>query len=132
MKTMEDTPKHTKPAAENLRDKGALAEAKAAEYLEQQGYEIVKRNFHFGKHGEIDIIAHYNDILVFVEVKARWNTLYGEPEYAVTPSKTKALRRAAEGFLYTHKRWDSACRFDVIAMECSVEPPIIRHIENAF
>lgn len=37
MKTMEDTPKHTNPAAENLRDKGALAEAKAAEYLEQQG-----------------------------------------------------------------------------------------------
>ncbi len=129
---MEETPNHTKPTSENLRDKGALAEEKAVEYLEKCGYKIVKRNFHFGKHGEIDIIAHLEDILVFVEVKARWNALYGEPEYAVTPSKIKALRRAAEGFLYTHNRWGTACRFDVIAMECSVEPPIIRHIENAF
>ncbi|HRE58048.1 MAG TPA: YraN family protein [Candidatus Kapabacteria bacterium] len=129
---MENIPTHTNSPSENLRDKGALAEEKAAEYLEQSGYKIIKRNFHFGKHGEIDIIAQYENILVFVEVKARWNTKYGEPEYAVTQSKIKALRRAAEGYLYTHKRWNSPCRFDVIAMECSVEPPIIRHIENAF
>lgn len=117
---------------ENLRHKGSLAEDRAIEYLEQHGYIIEKRNFHFGKYGEIDIIARHEGILVFIEVKARWSMKFGEPEYAVTPSKIKALRRVAEGYLYIRTMTDIPCRFDIIALDYSGEHPVLRHLENAF
>ncbi|MEW5941133.1 MAG: YraN family protein, partial [Chloroflexota bacterium] len=49
---------------------GRWGEQAAAEYLEKRGYLILARNFRT-KHGEIDLIARQDNILVFVEVKAR-------------------------------------------------------------
>ena len=49
---------------------GTHYEEEAARYLEQQGYQILERNF-FSRYGEIDLIAKDEDTLVFVEVKYR-------------------------------------------------------------
>lgn len=116
----------------NFRDAGTKAEELAVEYLEAQGYSIVKRNFTFGKVGEVDIICKHNQTLIFVEVKARTNKEFGSPESAITPKKMKALRRCAEGFLYIRNITDIECRFDVIAIDFSMHPHEIRHLINAF
>ncbi len=116
----------------NTRASGASAEDIAAEFLERKGMRIVKRNFHFGRVGEIDIIAEDEEVLVFVEVKARASTLYGSPEEAITPSKQRAIRKVAEGFLYTQNITNRECRFDVIAIRLFHAEPEITHLVGAF
>jgi putative endonuclease len=116
----------------NTKIVGNLGENFAEEYLINLKYKIVKKNFHFGKTGEIDIIAKDNDTLVFVEVKTRTSNSYGDPILSITYSKQKALRRTAEGFLYINKINDMQCRFDVITIDASVNPHKIEHLINAF
>jgi len=119
------------PTQPHNRAVGANAEDLAVEFLERKGMNILSRNFHFGKVGEIDIVAQEAETLVFVEVKARRSDTFGTPEEAITPRKQAALRRAAEGYLYVHKMHDRECRFDVVAIELQHSPPSIRHIVNA-
>ncbi len=116
---------------ENNQKKGNQGEKEAAEYLSSKGYQIIKTNFHFGKHGEIDIICRLNDVLVFVEVKSRKSYEYGDPLLSITPKKQKSWQRAAEGYLYVNKIQDVECRFDVITVDLSKSPHEIEHLENA-
>lgn len=116
----------------NQRAKGATAEDLAEEFLKNKGLSIIKRNFHFGREGEIDIIARDGSTLVFIEVKARNSSAYGTPEEAVTFRKQKTLRRAAEGYLYVNKISNQECRFDVVAVDYEKKPTEIRHLVNAF
>ncbi|MBD1206895.1 MAG: YraN family protein [Ignavibacteria bacterium] len=116
----------------NNRAAGKTSEDLAAEFLTAKGMRIVKRNFHFGRVGEIDIIAEDGQALVFVEVKARSSTLYGTPEEAITPSKQRAIRKVAAGYLYTQGITDRECRFDVIAIRLFSNEPEITHLIAAF
>lgn len=59
-------------------DFGQEAEKRAADFLEKKGYEILARNYRFLK-AEIDLIAHYQNTLVIVEVKARSSSFFGAP-----------------------------------------------------
>lgn len=111
---------------------GQEGEHIAEEYLRTLGYHIVARNFRFGRHGEIDVIAYDGDTLVFIEVKYRRSRTYGTPEEAVGQRKRYQLRRIAEGFLYAHPHPASAYRFDVIAIEQTKAETTIRHWKNAF
>lgn len=111
---------------------GKIGEDYAERFLVFKGYEILKRNFKFGRISEIDIIAKDNEEIVFVEVKYRTNTNYGDPLFSITPSKQKAIRRAAEGWLYVNKINDKACRFDVVIIEKKETATNISHIKNAF
>ena len=117
---------------QHSRGKGSQAEQLAAEFLEKRGMEIVKMNFHFGRYGEIDIIARDSGAVVFVEVKARKSFEYGSPVESITPRKIKALRRAAEGWLYLNKISDCSCRFDFVGIDLRTSPPTIDYIPNAF
>ena len=113
-------------------DIGKQGEEIACEYLERNGFKIVEKNYHFG-HGEIDIIAYENDVLVFVEVKTRKSLLYGTPELAVTKAKQKQIKKIAEAYLFLKKINDTYCRMDVIAIVMvSKNNPLINHIRNAF
>ena len=115
------------------RSRGADAETLAAQFLQDLGMCVLKRNFHFGRTGEIDIIAEDAETLVFVEVKARSNDHYGSPEAAITPSKQRSMRRVAEGYLYMHGISNRECRFDVITIRWKQDTePDVRHIPNAF
>jgi putative endonuclease len=51
------------------RAKGNIAEEKGAEYLLQNGFRVIERNF-YSRFGEIDIIAIKDDVLHFIEVKS--------------------------------------------------------------
>ena len=57
---------------------GKLGENYAAQFLEAQGYTIVARNFRI-RSAEIDIIAQIDNVIIFVEVKARSDINHGLP-----------------------------------------------------
>ena len=116
----------------NNREVGQKGEEEAAKFLCDNGYKIIKKNFHFGKTGEIDIIAEKDDILVFVEVKTRYNDKYGDPLLSITYRKQKSIRKVAEGYLYINKIRDKECRFDVIIVDKRPGINEIFQMENAF
>lgn len=94
---------------------GAAAEERALRYLEQQGLTAVGRNFRC-KGGEIDLVMHAGETLVFVEVRKRSSGRYGGAAASVTASKQTRLIRAAQFYLQRY-RFPPACRFDVVAID---------------
>ncbi|MBQ6298105.1 MAG: YraN family protein [Selenomonadaceae bacterium] len=111
---------------------GKLGEDCAAKFLEAAGYTIVARNFRI-RSAEIDIIAQIDNVIVFVEVKARSNIRHGLPSEAVNLRKQKKIIEAAGVFLQDEKFCDYACRFDVVEIYLRGERvEDINHIENAF
>lgn len=113
-------------------DFGRKGEQIAADYLVGKGYQIVKKNFYFGKVGEIDIIAKKGNVLVFCEVKIQNSDAFGDALFWITPAKQKKLRKTAEGYLFVNMPNYDSYRFDVIVIDTSFNPPKINHIENAF
>ena len=106
----------------------------AVELLKKKGYEIIDRNYRFGK-GEIDIIAKDPETgyTVFIEVKSKKNLEFGDPVYSVTKSKMKKIKRMAELYLYDKDIEELNCRFDVITvLLLANQKPVIEHYENAF
>jgi len=65
---------------------GKLGEQLAEQWLIEQGYVILEKNWKFGKL-EIDIIATKNDKLQFLEVKTRRSNTFGYPEELVDRKK---------------------------------------------
>ena len=111
---------------------GDFGEDCAAKFLEDNGYKIVARNFRI-RSAEIDIIAQIDDVIIFVEVKARSNIRHGLPVEAVTVRKQKKIIEAASVFLQDEKFSECACRFDVVEVYLRGElVEEINHIENAF
>ncbi len=99
----------------STRAQGAAGELAAAEFLKQNGYEILERNYYYD-HGEIDIVAKEGAALVFVEVKSRRSSAFGLPEESVTPKKQALIRRTAEGYVTERGITDTDCRFDVVSV----------------
>ncbi|HLF13982.1 MAG TPA: YraN family protein [Bacteroidota bacterium] len=110
---------------------GDRGERTAAEFLERNGYEILQRNYRFGR-GEIDLIARKNGTTVFIEVKTRSSDRYGEPEEAVTREKVRRIRRIASAYLAQRRIGDCDCRFDVIAVVFDGDRPTVRHTQDIF
>ncbi len=115
------------------RQAGKDGEELAAAYLESKGYTILEKNYFFER-AEIDIVAYDSEsYIVFVEVKKRKDTLFGEPAEFVTEKKQKNIYRAAEAWLYERKMSGSPVRFDVIAIvQADNEAPDIQHFDHAF
>jgi putative endonuclease len=117
---------------ENKKEAGSYGETLATEFIKELGYEIILKNYVYGK-GEIDIIAKDDEILVFLEVKYRKNLEFGRPELQITKSKQHQIKRVALGYLFEHDISDTQCRFDVIAiLHLPETDPEINHIINAF
>lgn len=112
----------------NTRKTAIEGENAACEYLKKQGYKIVERNYSCPA-GEIDVIAKDRDAVVFIEVKTRNGTDFGQPEESVTVQKRRKILLTARYWISAHARdLKGGCRFDVIA----VLRGEIRHIKNAF
>jgi len=79
----------------NSTDTGRRAEKAAATYLEMRGYKVLERNWRRPR-CEIDIIAQKDAVIYFVEVKYRRNHDQGGGLEAITPTKLKQMRYAAE------------------------------------
>jgi putative endonuclease len=116
----------------STREKGQEGEKIAIAYLESKEYTLLERNYFF-EHAEVDIVAHDGKCIVFVEVKMRKNTTFGEPAEFVTKKKQKLVMKAAKACLYERKMAGSPVRFDVIAIvKQPGGAPDIQHFEHAF
>ncbi|HAN38851.1 MAG TPA: YraN family protein [Chitinophagaceae bacterium] len=93
---------------------GALGEHLAVNFLTQQGYTILHRNWRH-KHLEIDIIASKNNYLHLIEVKTRTTHNYGLPEQAVNQKKMEHLKQAAAIYMEANPNWQ-LLQFDVVAI----------------
>lgn len=93
---------------------GDAGEARAANYLEQQGMRVIERNFRV-KGGEIDLICHDGDTTVFVEVRQRASRNFGGAAASITSAKQRRLILAARHWLARHG--EVPCRFDVVLIE---------------
>ncbi len=110
---------------------GARGERLAAEFLNRRGFEIVERNFRYGR-GEIDVIARKGNLIVFCEVKTRKSSAFGAGEDAVDVRKQAQIRKVAEGYISKPGLEEAEFRFDVIVIEVRGKSTRIRSIENAF
>lgn len=108
-----------------------LGEDLASEFLRKKGYKIIERNFR-KEYGEIDIVAVYKDVLVFVEVKTRISKNFGTPFESITPSKIRTLTKTAQFYKMTNPKLPDAMRLDAISVIINKanQPEEIEHIEN--
>ena len=108
---------------------GDRYETLAFEYLKAKGYRFVARNVR-NKCGEIDGIFKDGQTYVFVEVKFRRDSSYGNPLDFIDYNKRRRISRASS--LYFKCRglgMDTPCRFDCIGITGDGR---LRHIQNAF
>lgn len=109
---------------------GKEGEDAACAYLENKGYKIRNRNWHWRKL-ELDIVAEKDKTLIVVEVKTRRNNSFGNPEEAVTDAKIRRIVRATDAYLKKYYI-DLPTRFDIISVTGIIPPFHIEHLEDAF
>lgn len=112
-------------------DLGKSGEETAVNFLKDNGYKILSRNYK-SKLGEIDIIAKDKDTLAFIEVKTRHSDKFGLPCEAVSNLKQKQISKAALTFLKENELLDKKARFDVVSIIYLEEGLKLDLIKNAF
>jgi len=115
------------------RELGDLGERLSARYLTREGCKVLYRNYRAPQGGEVDLVCRDGEALVFVEVKTRTTSEFGNPGHAVNEEKQRLIIQGAQSWLRRLGRPDVVYRFDI--MEVTLEErkvPQIRWIENAF
>ncbi len=114
---------------------GLEMEELAARYLEYKGYTVLERRYR-SRLGEIDLIAEWRDLLIFVEVKYRKDLEGGRPALTVSPLKQQKIRKTAMMYWQQYCRrmsgTDVSCRFDVIELWQENGKYRVHHYQNAF
>ncbi|WP_425267175.1 YraN family protein [Buttiauxella warmboldiae] len=95
---------------------GAHYESEARRFLERKGLRFIAANVH-SRGGEIDLIMQHGGVIVFIEVRYRRSSLFGDAATSVTRRKQHKLLQAASYWLArTSGSFDTVdCRFDVLA-----------------
>ncbi|MDO6444860.1 YraN family protein [Colwellia sp. 1_MG-2023] len=124
------TTETTKRSTKTLGDSWELY---AEHYLIDNGLSLLTKNFH-SRQGEIDLIMKDDDCLVFVEVKYRKNNHFGGAISAVTQQKQQKIIKTAIFYLQQQNlnEYNTACRFDIVAIEGDTNNPTIHWLKNAF
>ena len=107
---------------------GGIGEKLAAEYLETKGFRVLAKNYRWKK-TEIDLIVQRENWLVFVEVKTRSSTAYGEPETFVSTAQARLIYDAADEYIFSTD-WRGNVRFDIVSVKPGARPQIV-HFEDA-
>lgn len=113
-------------------ERGRSGEARVVQYLHENGFDILARNFRT-RRGEVDIVAGTEGRIVFVEVKT-WASLdAAELERAIDARKQRRILAVARAFLHEYEQQHPGVvrsgRCDVILLQ---PDGAIRHIEGAF
>ena len=101
------------------KQKGDAAEDRALRHLQDQGLQLVQRNYRTPGRGggAIDLIMCDADgTLVFVEVRQRGSRLHGGAYASVNVAKQRRIVFAARHYLLK-LRHVPPCRFDVVAVD---------------
>ena len=109
---------------------GKKGEQLAVDFLMENNYDIVDRNYRFAK-AEVDIIAKKKDVLAIIEVKTRSTTNFGNPQDFVKPKQVQRLVKAVDQYVTTNGL-DVEIRFDIIAIVKENNQFSIEHLKNAF
>ena len=113
----------------NNQELGKWGEQEASNYLSKKGYKILGRNIRT-PHGEIDILASFDQVLVFVEVKTRGNRAFGNPEISIDSRKLNHMEASAM-FYIQNSNFEGTWQCDAIAILKYQSRPIeIVHFEN--
>jgi putative endonuclease len=111
---------------------GNLGEEKASAFLLEKAYLILERNWRKSRF-EIDIIAQREEFIVFVEVKTRSSSVFGEPIEFVSEKKQQMMINAAEVYLELNPQiHQPEVRFDIISVIIANNQVKIEHFPDAF
>lgn len=104
------------PPQTTNKQRGNHYENQAAEFLKQQGIQIIEQNF-YCKGGEIDLIGLERTTLIFFEVKFRKTNQHGDPSEFINPKKLQRLYRCAQTFIQKNQGYATKeMRFDCICI----------------
>lgn len=121
---------------------GAKGESCVSEWLENNGYLILERNWRT-QTGEVDIIAldkcdkaFPDGILVFIEVKTLLKTELSDLDLIINKKKQERIIKTAKYFLVNNRKYNKMyIRFDVVVLQSNPfleQPPKILHLKDAF
>ncbi len=103
---------------------GLAAEIISSWYLRISFYQIIKHRFK-SPFGEIDLIAKKNNLIIFIEIKARKDTNLMD---FISKKQQQRINKAAEYFLIKHPKYQTyQIRFDAIIMNKFFWP---KHFKN--
>jgi putative endonuclease len=111
------------------QDLGRYGESRAAVYLEDQGYEIIDRNWRCND-GEIDLVASFQSQFVFVEVKTRNGSGFGHPFEAITAEKVARMRLLASQWCRAKQVNPVKIRLDAVSVLISGGRISIEHLKQ--
>ena len=103
---------------------GKYGETIAADYLINNGYKILDRNFQT-RYGEVDIIGVKDDLIIFFEVKSRYTKSFGTPLESVTCHKKGKIVSISSYYIYVNNLYDYNIRYDVIEI-------IFNHLNDTY
>lgn len=110
--------------------RGQAGEQAAEALLRRSGMRILERNWRC-RSLELDIVAQDGDVLVFVEVRTRFQGGLALPVETLSPTKCRSFVRAARAYLAENKAWDQPCRFDIVCVldtGTTLELEHLRHV----
>ena len=101
---------------------GSRFEQRACEFLQAQGLQLIAQNWQQPKVGELDLVMLETgqawSTLLFIEVRQRQHSGFGDAALSVTASKQRKVIKTARYFLQAHPEYSHyECRFDVIAYD---------------
>ena len=108
---------------------GQRGEQHIQQHIKKMGWKIISCNVH-SRFGEVDIIARDHQEIVFIEVKTRTDTSFGEPQEAVTKQKLQKMLRTAEWYLLKTKQEQTPYRFDVFSVLEKDDIVLVDHFPN--
>ena len=105
---------------------GSYYEQRACEFLQAKGLLLIAQNWQRPKVGELDLIMLEPGqawmTVVFIEVRQRQRSVFGDAALSVTPSKQRKIIKTASHFLQQHTEYAQYdCRFDVVAFDLSAK-----------
>lgn len=109
----------------NRKIKGNRGEELAKRHYEFLGCEILETNYRY-KRSEIDLIVlDKEQLLIFVEVKTRTRSDFGEAETFVSDQQQERIREAAEDYIFGIN-WTKDVRFDILCVDGKDEIELFR------
>jgi len=95
---------------------GLFGESRVADFREQQGDEVIDRNWRV-REGEIDLIClDKAGTFHFIEVKTRSSLAFGHPFEAISKLKLLRMQRLAMGWLVTHDCFGCEYSIDIASV----------------
>jgi putative endonuclease len=113
-----------------MKREGDQGETLAGEFLAAKGLRLVQKNYRC-RQGEIDLICHEGNTLVFVEVRLRRGAAFGGAAESITMAKRRRLLLAARHYLANLGGALPPCRFDAVLLK-GLNPSDVEWVKDAF